>query len=93
MSALEAILYEKGSLKLLDQRLLPFQQVYLDVPTPEAAWQQIKDMVVRGAPAIGVTGALALAVHLTNKGTGKQYSSVEECVQDVHKTMDFLVTR
>jgi methylthioribose-1-phosphate isomerase len=90
---LQAILYERGSLRLLDQRLLPFEQIYLDVPTPQAAWQQIKDMVVRGAPAIGVTGALALAVHLVNGGAGKQYSSVQECVQDIHKTMDYLVTR
>jgi methylthioribose-1-phosphate isomerase len=52
--ALEAIKYERGAaggrLRLLDQRLLPFEQKWLEVPTPEVAWAHIKDMVVRGAP-------------------------------------------
>lgn len=42
MSALEAIKYSDGRLQLLDQRLLPLETVYLDVPDPQAAWQQIK---------------------------------------------------
>lgn len=50
-------------------------------------------MVVRGAPAIGVTGALALAVHLISGGRGKQYASVQACLDDVASTMDYLVTR
>eukprot|EP00878_Enallax_costatus_P005791 GHUV01006072.1.p1 GENE.GHUV01006072.1~~GHUV01006072.1.p1 ORF type:complete len:713 (+),score=234.96 GHUV01006072.1:191-2329(+) len=90
--SLQAIKYSDGKLQLLDQRLLPYEQVYLDVPDTTAAWQQIKDMVVRGAPAIGVTGALALAVHLISGGRGKQYSSVEACVRDIAATMDYLVT-
>jgi methylthioribose-1-phosphate isomerase len=43
--ALQAIRYSDGKLQLLDQRLLPLETVYLDVPDPQAAWQQIK---VRG---------------------------------------------
>jgi methylthioribose-1-phosphate isomerase len=50
-------------------------------------------MVVRGAPAIGVTGALALAVHLISGGRGKQYASVQACLDDIAATMDYLVTR
>lgn len=50
-------------------------------------------MVVRGAPAIGVTGALALAVHLISGGRGEQYSTVQDCLDDISKTMDYLVTR
>jgi hypothetical protein len=42
MGALEAIKYADGKLQLLDQRLLPLETVYLDVDTPQAAWQQIK---------------------------------------------------
>ena len=53
----------------------------------------MQDMVVRGAPAIGVTGALALAVHLISGGRGQQYSSVQACLDDIRETMDYLVTR
>ncbi|KXZ55583.1 hypothetical protein GPECTOR_2g1133 [Gonium pectorale] len=93
VSALQAIIYSRGRLQLLDQRLLPFQTVYLDVPDVKAAWTQIRDMVVRGAPAIGCTGALAMAVELhANKGAGKDFSSVEETVQFINATLDYLVT-
>ncbi|KIZ04682.1 isopentenyl-diphosphate Delta-isomerase [Monoraphidium neglectum] len=93
MGSLIAIRYDRASgLSLLDQRKLPFETAWLPTPTPQDAWQQIKDMVVRGAPAIGVTGALSLASHLTRNGGGKQYSSVAAVVEDVEKTMDYLVT-
>ena len=58
--ALIAIKYERAAdgggvstLRLLDQRRLPFETVWRDVKTPEDAWRDIKDMVVRGAPVSG----------------------------------------
>ncbi|GFR48766.1 hypothetical protein Agub_g10587 [Astrephomene gubernaculifera] len=90
---LQAIKYTRGNLQLLDQRLLPFQTVYLEVPDVKAAWTQIRDMVVRGAPAIGCTGALAMAVELNNhKDAGKAFSSVQEAVDFINTTLDYLVT-
>lgn len=47
---------------LLDQRLLPGQETYLELRTPEAVIDAIRDLVVRGAPAIGVTAAMGLAL-------------------------------
>lgn len=52
-----AIVWRDGGLKLLDQRLLPGAIEYLEIPSVNAASQAIKDMVVRGAPAIGITAA------------------------------------
>lgn len=92
--SLQAIKYTRGSLELLDQRLLPFEVVYLPVPNAQASWQQIKDMVVRGAPAIGVTGALTMAVELVaNKNSGAAFASVAEAVDFINSTLDYLVTR
>ncbi|KAG1677121.1 hypothetical protein FOA52_000927 [Chlamydomonas sp. UWO 241] len=91
--ALVAIKYTRGSLALLDQRLLPFENTYLDVPTPQVAWAHIKDMVVRGAPAIGVTGALSMAADLwANKDKGGAFGSAAEAAAYVDTTMDYLVT-
>ena len=60
MSSLIAIKYDRGSgLSLLDQRKLPFETTWLATPTPQDAWQQIKDMVVRGAPVSGSEAALS----------------------------------
>lgn len=92
--ALQAIIYSRGSLQLLDQRLLPFESTYLFVKDPESAWNHIRDMVVRGAPAIGCTGALALAVDLTNnKGGGTAFGGREEALAYINTTLDYLVTR
>ncbi len=50
---------------MIDQRLLPEREEYVTLKTPsEVAWA-IREMVIRGAPAIGVAAAMgvALAAH------------------------------
>ncbi|HMJ16044.1 MAG TPA: S-methyl-5-thioribose-1-phosphate isomerase [Polyangiaceae bacterium] len=49
-------------LVLLDQRQLPRSQVYLEIRDVETAARAIRDMVVRGAPAIGLTAAYAMVL-------------------------------
>jgi methylthioribose-1-phosphate isomerase len=44
-------------LSLLDQRKLPFEVTYLDCADSPAVAQAIRDLVVRGAPAIGIAAA------------------------------------
>lgn len=56
------IRHDDGRLRLLDQRRLPSQEIWLDIATPAEAAAAIRDMVVRGAPAIGVTAAWGLAL-------------------------------
>ncbi|MCI5104275.1 MAG: S-methyl-5-thioribose-1-phosphate isomerase, partial [Algiphilus sp.] len=58
----EAIRFAEGGLQLLDQRLLPLEARWLDIPNAAAAAQAIHEMVVRGAPAIGITAAYGLAL-------------------------------
>jgi len=62
MATLEAIKYTRGSLELLDQTRLPLEFVYERVVSCEQCFEAIKQMRVRGAPAIGVAAALAVAV-------------------------------
>lgn len=62
MSSVSPIRHEDGRLRLLDQRRLPTQEIWLDIATPAAAAAAIRDMVVRGAPAIGITAAWGLAL-------------------------------
>jgi len=47
---------------LIDQRKLPSEELYPVFRTYEEVAQAIKDMVVRGAPAIGVTAAMGVAL-------------------------------
>ena len=55
--AFEAIEWTSAGLRLLDQRRLPGEEVYLDLGDAAAVAVAIRDMVVRGAPAIGITAA------------------------------------
>jgi len=52
----------KGELSLLDQRLLPGETKYIKCKNASQAAAAIRDMVVRGAPAIGITAAYGLAM-------------------------------
>ncbi len=53
---------------LLDQRLLPFEEVWVPLRTAVGTAQAIHDMVVRGAPAIGVTAAYGMVLaHLAGE--------------------------
>jgi methylthioribose-1-phosphate isomerase len=51
-----------GYLELLDQTRLPTETVYLECRTAEDVWQAIRQLSVRGAPAIGVAAAYGVCV-------------------------------
>ncbi len=65
MPAYQTLSWQGNCLRLLDQRRLPHQLAYVDLSTVEEIAEAIRNMTVRGAPAIGVTAAygLALAAH------------------------------
>ncbi len=52
----------RGVLRLLDQRRLPHEELWLDFGSPEDVARAIRDMVVRGAPAIGLAAAYGLVL-------------------------------
>ncbi|KAL3701364.1 hypothetical protein R1sor_019386 [Riccia sorocarpa] len=88
---LEAIRYKRGSLQLLDQRKLPHESVYIDIPDCDAAWSAIKDMVVRGAPAIAVAAALALAVELVHLETSYT-GDAKDAAAFIENRLNYLVS-
>jgi len=50
------------AVRMIDQRLLPGEVVMIDLRTVDEVKQAIRDMAVRGAPAIGATAAYGLAL-------------------------------
>ncbi len=56
------VAYDNGVVRLIDQRRLPAEEVFLDCHDYQAVAEAIKTLAVRGAPAIGVTAALGLAL-------------------------------
>lgn len=56
-------IYRDGDVvAILDQRLLPHKEVFLRCTTPQQVINAIKKMAIRGAPAVGVAGAMALTL-------------------------------
>jgi S-methyl-5-thioribose-1-phosphate isomerase len=56
-----ALWYEDGMVRFLDQRLIPDRLVIYDAKDHKDVAYAIKDMVVRGAPAIGAAAAFGMA--------------------------------
>lgn len=56
------ITWDGDAVAILDQRILPHREVTLRCTTPQQVVKAIKTMAIRGAPAIGVAGAMALAL-------------------------------
>ncbi|XP_074785960.1 methylthioribose-1-phosphate isomerase [Athene noctua] len=87
---LEAIRYRRGSLTVLNQLLLPQQLRYERVDGVGRAWEAIRAMEVRGAPAIALVGCLSLALELA-AGAGPQ-GDVEGLEAFVGERLRWLLT-
>jgi methylthioribose-1-phosphate isomerase len=64
LTVFETIRWEGDAVVLIDQRNLPTREEYVVCRDAPSVAQAIKDMVVRGAPAIGVTAAMGIALGL-----------------------------
>ncbi|MBC8064867.1 MAG: S-methyl-5-thioribose-1-phosphate isomerase [Chlorobia bacterium] len=58
--------WSDGRLLMLDQRVLPLREKWLELTTHEQVAARIRDMAVRGAPAIGVAAAYGMALAAKN---------------------------
>jgi methylthioribose-1-phosphate isomerase len=66
--ALSPLRWGPRGLELLDQTLLPREEVWIDCERPEQVADAIRRLAVRGAPAIGVAAAYGLALGLSGIG-------------------------
>jgi methylthioribose-1-phosphate isomerase len=60
--AVRTIEWRNGSVVMIDQRLLPTREVYRVYRDHREVARAIKEMVIRGAPAIGVAAAMGIAL-------------------------------
>ncbi len=74
-------LTEDDVVEMIDQRKLPLEISYVKLKTYEDVYDAIKNMIVRGAPAIGVSAAFGLylgAKSLLNSSEAKDYEAFKE---------------
>lgn len=82
-----AIQWTGKHLRLLDQRILPQQEVYLDYEDAASVAQAITNMVVRGAPAIGITAAYGVVLAVQHR----LKAHPQDWQQAVQKDLDCLL--
>ena len=70
---MQPLRWKGDRLELLDQRSLPDKTLYVTCRTAEQVAKAIKDMVVRGAPAIGCAAAFGVVL---GKGSKKAYEAL-----------------
>ncbi|CDM66298.1 S-methyl-5-thioribose-1-phosphate isomerase [Pyrinomonas methylaliphatogenes] len=71
---------------MLDQRLLPAEERYLKLRSYEEVADAIRQMVVRGAPAIGIAAAMGIALGL-KQSIGTSVADLEEDFEYICETM------
>jgi methylthioribose-1-phosphate isomerase len=75
---LPTVAWQDGEVVMVDQRKLPGQEVYVRCRTAADVARAIKTMVIRGAPAIGVSAAMGIALGMRrSKATGTKQFAVE----------------
>jgi methylthioribose-1-phosphate isomerase len=83
---LPTVAWENGEIVMVDQRKLPGQEVYVHCKTAPEVARAIKNMVIRGAPAIGVSAAMGIALGMRrSKASGTRQFAVE-----FNKTCDLM---
>jgi methylthioribose-1-phosphate isomerase len=75
----ETIQWVDGAVVMIDQRRLPLEEAYATCRTYEEVAAAIKDMVIRGAPAIGVAAAMGVALgvaHASVENLDAQFTAI-----------------
>jgi methylthioribose-1-phosphate isomerase len=84
--AVKTIQWDRDRVVMLDQRLLPEKEVYRCYRDYTQVAQAIRDMVIRGAPAIGVAAAMGVALGALG-AKGKNFDrEIERVLRALAKT-------
>lgn len=74
---IKTVEWTNEGVRMIDQRVLPTEEKYLMLRSWEEVAEAIKKMVVRGAPAIGVSAAMGLALG-ASQSVGMSVADLED---------------
>jgi len=74
---IKTVEWTKDGVRMLDQRLLPSQEIYLTLRSYDEVAEGIRKMVIRGAPAIGVAAAMGIALG-ASQSVGTSVADLED---------------
>ena len=89
-----ALWFENEELKLIDQRKLPFKFEIFTAKTVEDVIFAIKEMVVRGAPAIGAAAVYGMVIGKNNyKKTAEILKKSRPTANDLFYAIDYMINK
>ena len=62
-SKIRPIYWEDGKSKMIDQTVIPYEYKYIEITSGDDMFNAIRNMIVRGAPAIGIAGAQGIVLY------------------------------
>ncbi|MDD5596048.1 MAG: S-methyl-5-thioribose-1-phosphate isomerase, partial [Candidatus Omnitrophica bacterium] len=83
---LKTIEWKNNAIRIIDQTMLPGKLVFLNIKDLPVLWKAIKELKVRGAPALG--GAAGLGVYLGVKNS--QAKDFRTFSKDLEKVSRYL---
>jgi len=84
-------LWWDDTLKLIDQRKLPFQLKIFEASSVEKVAYAIKKMVVRGAPAIGCAAAYGMALAEDKEKAARMLKRTRPTAHDLFYAVDYMM--
>ena len=89
-----ALWFENSAIKFIDQRKLPYKLEIFTAKNVDDAAFAIKEMVVRGAPAIGVAAAYGMVLGQDNlDNTAKKLRKTRPTAYDLFYAIDYMIDK
>ena len=89
MNKFKTIEWKEDHVLMIDQRKLPTEETYIECKTSSQVARAIKEMVIRGAPAIGVAAAMGIALgakKIKSKNKKMFFEKLENLSNEILKT-------
>ncbi len=83
---IETIQWTDAGVVMIDQTLLPRQEVYVTCTDHLQVADAIRSMVIRGAPAIGVAAAMGIALGMRNAQSPAEFDGICEAIRSTRPT-------
>jgi len=89
-----ALWFEKGKIKFIDQRKLPYKLEYYTAETVDDCCFAIKEMVVRGAPAIGAAAVYGMVLGVNDlEKTAEKLKKTRPTAYDLFYAVDYMLDK
>lgn len=89
-SNIKTVEWKDNVCSMIDQTVIPYEYKYVDIKTGQQMFDAIKDMIVRGAPAIGISGAHGVTLYALE--LEKEALSRDEFVSKLIEKSHYLIS-